>query len=216
MTGISELADAAGRVAGLALAFGRIDRACATHPDGTPESDSDHTVMLAWLAPALVAVTAPWLDAGLVAQFAIVHDAVEVFAGDTPTLRIDAAGRRAKAAREEQARLRWHAELDGTLGWLPAMISRYEAQREPEARFTRAVDKCLPLFVHLACGCADLRAYGVTAAELKGIIAQERDMIAAYAGDFPWLLELRDELAARAVAVLEELEARASDGEAGS
>lgn len=216
MTEIPELADAAGRVAELALAFGRIDRACATHPDGTPESDSDHTVMLAWLAPALVPVVAPWLDAGLVAQFAPVHDAVEVFAGDTPTLRIDAAGRKAKAAREEQARQRWHAELDGTLGWLPAMISRYEAQQEPEARFTRAVDKCCPTLVHLACGCADLRAHGFSAAELKGIFARDRPMIAAYAGDFPRLLELWDELAARVVAVLEDLEARANEGEAGS
>ena len=38
----------------LAMAFGRIDRTACYHPDGGPrESDSDHTVMLGWIAPAL-------------------------------------------------------------------------------------------------------------------------------------------------------------------
>jgi putative hydrolase of HD superfamily len=189
------------------MAFGRIDRTACRHRDGTPESDSDHTVMLAWLAPSLAAAIAPQLDAGLVAQFAVVHDAVETFAGDTPTLRIGAGELAAKKAREKQAELRWHDELDSTLPWLPAMISRYEAQREPEARFTRAVDKICPKLVHLLNGTADLAGYGITAGELDGILTRQRAGIASYAGEFTLLLDLYDDLARRAMSALRDYEA---------
>jgi hypothetical protein len=65
------VADAAIRLAGLALASGRINRTACRHPDGTPESDSDHTVMLGWLAPALADLTEPGLDPQLVAMYAL-------------------------------------------------------------------------------------------------------------------------------------------------
>jgi len=190
--------------------FALVSRTLCELPDGTPESDTDHTVMLAWIAPALAAATEPGLDPGLVAQFALVHDAVEVFAGDTFTLRIDAAGRAAKKAREEQAVRRWHASLGATLPWLPAMISRYEAQREPEARFTRAADKLCPVISHLACESRDMHAFGVTAAELEAILAREMSEMRQYAGEFTRLLALRAELSATLVAMLRDREREAS------
>src|SRR4051812_28867071 len=71
----------------LILAFGKVDRG-TYHPDGvTPESDTDHTVMLGILACAFADVFAPELDRGKIAQFALVHDLAEVYAGDTLTLR---------------------------------------------------------------------------------------------------------------------------------
>lgn len=86
----ADLAEAVIDLGRLALAFGRIDRTACYHPEGDMrESDTDHTVMLGWIAPALAAGLYPGvLDPGLVASYALVHDAVEVFAGDTPTLRI--------------------------------------------------------------------------------------------------------------------------------
>ena len=208
------LADAITALAGHALAFGRIDRTACLHPDGiTRESDTDHTVMLGWATPAIAARFFPGLDIGLVAQFALIHDAVEVFAGDTPTLRIDDNGRAAKAAREHAAAQRWHGEFAGSLPWMPVMIWRYEQQEEPEARFVRAADKILPKLVHVQNGCADLLAYGMTAGELETILGKQRGDIEAYAGEFGALMDLRDEMAARVVAVLREAEAsRASPG----
>ena len=192
-----------------ARTFALISRTICELDDGTPESDTDHTVMLGWIAPALAAATESSLDAGLVAQFALVHDAVEVFAGDTFTLRIDAAGRAAKKAREEEAARRWHADLDTLLPWLPAMISRYEAQQEPEARFTRAADKLCPVISHLACEARDMHAFGVTAAELEAILAREQSEMAMYAGEFTRLLRLRAELSATFVAMLRDREREA-------
>ena len=205
---VTAVADAAVRLAELALAFGRIDRTACTHPDGAPESDADHTVMLGWLAPALAALTEPALDPCLVAAFALVHDAVEAFAGDTPTLRITSDGLAAKAAREQAAARRWHEELGDALPWLPAMITRYEAQDSPEARFVRAADKICPKFLHVLSGAADLAGYGVTTGELRRILARQRAAATGYAGEFGGLLALYDEMAARTIRVLSDLEAR--------
>jgi hypothetical protein len=46
-----------------------------------PESDTDHTVMLALIACALAPIVDARLDVGLVAQYALVHDLVEAYAG---------------------------------------------------------------------------------------------------------------------------------------
>lgn len=192
------LAAAVVDLARLALAFGRIDRTAVYHPDGaTPESDTDHTVMLGWVACALAARFFPALDVGLVAQFALVHDAPEVYAGDTPTLRIDAAGRAAKAAREHAATRRLAAEFGARLPWLPALVGRYEGQDCAEARFVRGVDKVLPKAVHLLDGCAGLREHGMGRAELAGVLEAQRADMAGYVGEFAELMALRAELAGR-------------------
>ncbi|HEX4830347.1 MAG TPA: HD domain-containing protein [Trebonia sp.] len=197
-----EVADAAIRLAGHALAFGRIDRTACRHPDGTPESDADHTVMLGWLAPALAALTEPGLSPDLVAAFCLVHDAVEVFAGDTPTLVISDQERAAKAAREHAAADRWQAELGDTLPWLPSTIARYEAQDCPEARFTRAADKICPKLLHVLSGATDLAAYGMTYSALGQVLARQRADVARYAGEFTGLLALYDEMATRTLAAM--------------
>jgi 5'-deoxynucleotidase YfbR-like HD superfamily hydrolase len=169
----------------------------------TRESDADHTVMLGWVAPALAARCFPGLDVGLVAQFALIHHAVEVFAGDTPTLRITARGRAEKAAREHAAAQRWRARFGGRLPWVPDMIDRYERQAEPEARFVRGADKVLPKIVHLLDGCAGLREHGMGAAELADVFERQEAGMRRYAGEFAELMALREELVNRTVALHE-------------
>ncbi len=196
------LADAAEMVALRALQFGEIERTACQHPDGRKETDATHTVMLTWLAPALADLLYPDLDPVLVTAFAAVHDAVEVFAGDTPTLRITEAGRQDKEAREAAAEKRWHWEFDPELPWLPAMISRYERQLEPEARFTRAVDKILPGLVHFSNGARDLHEYGMTAAEQDSSVMGGLAGMREYAADFPALIELRGIISRRLTVLL--------------
>lgn len=196
-----QLADAVTELAGLALRFAAINRTSVYWTDQrTPESDTDHTVMLAWVAPALAARLCPRLDVGLVAQFAVVHDAVEVFCGDTPTLRIDDAGRAAKAEQEAVAADEWDLRFDDRLPWMPRTIRDYEAQVDPEARFVKAVDKMMPRLVHAFDRCTGLHEIGMDAAELA------RDMPAATAritghGEFPELEALAVELGNRLAAV---------------
>jgi putative hydrolase of HD superfamily len=209
--GTDALADAAELLASLALRFGEIERTACQHPDGRPETDSTHTVMLSWLAPALAALLYPdTLDPDLVSAFGSVHDAVEVFAGDTPTLRITAEERAAKKERERAAAGEWRALFLHSLPWLPAMITRYEEQAEPEARFVRAVDKCCPALVHMSNGAADVGEYGITADEVENMRSWRRAEMAEYAAEFPAILDLRDVLSARLSAMLREREAEGS------
>jgi 5'-deoxynucleotidase YfbR-like HD superfamily hydrolase len=60
--------------------------------------------MLGLIACAFAAAHLPDLDVGLIAQYALVHDLVEVYAGDTPTLRpLSAAAKARKRQREHHA-----------------------------------------------------------------------------------------------------------------
>lgn len=129
----------------LALAFGRVNR-ITCHPDGvTPESDTDHTVMLGIAACAFAARFAPSLDLGKIAQFALVHDFVEVYAGDTPTARIMSdADNLDKSEREAAALARIREQFDGEFPWIGETIESYERLDTPEARFVKVVDKAMP------------------------------------------------------------------------
>lgn len=175
----------------LSLAFGRVDR-ITYHEDGTTlESDTDHTVMLGLVACAFAArYPVMDLDLGLVAQFALVHDVVEVYAGDTPTLRINDAQRLSKAEREEAALARIRREFTA-LPWLASMIARYEERTEPEARYVKALDKLLPKITHILNGGKTLRDQGFTVAELQARYDQQLDELLVYAADFPALFHLR-------------------------
>lgn len=202
MADIGELAEAVIDLGRLALAFGRIDRTACFHPDGvTRESDTDHTVMLGWIAPALAARCFPQLDVGLVAQFALVHDMPEVYAGDTSTLRITSEGQRAKAEREATATARLRGEFGDRLPWVPFTVGLYEEQVLPEARFVRGLDKCLPKIVHLLDGCAGLREEGMGADELAGVFERQEAYMRRYVGEFAELMGLRAELVGRVVAL---------------
>ena len=91
----------------LVLQFAKVNRV-TLHEDGiTPESDTDHTVMLSVCACALAdALYKDKLDIGKVAQFATVHDLVEVYAGDTNTINISKAGREEKNKKEQESFMR--------------------------------------------------------------------------------------------------------------
>jgi len=184
----------------LSLAFGRVDR-ITFHEDGvTPESDTDHTVMLGLVASALAAREHD-LDVGLVAQFALVHDLVEVYAGDTPTLRaLPAHAKAAKKAREHAAFQRIVAEF-ADLPWLPATLAAYEAQTIREARYVRALDKLLPKVTHLSNRCSTLRAQGVGYDELAARYELQEKELLEYAADFPSVMALRADLVGRVLAI---------------
>jgi 5'-deoxynucleotidase YfbR-like HD superfamily hydrolase len=148
--------DRALALARLSLAFGRVERA-TFHEDGRrPETDTDHTVMLALVACDLLPLLCLELDVGLVSQFAIVHDLVEAKCGDTQTLTLDEEGRKAKALRERVA-LELLAQEFGETSWVVRTLRRYEEQIEPEARYVRVLDKVLPKLTHILNGCVAAR-----------------------------------------------------------
>ena len=155
-------------LADLALQFGRVHRV-TFHPDGLrPETDTDHTVMLAILACELGQVynaTVPAshrmhrLNLGLLAQLAIVHDLIEAEAGDTNTFAgLTADDQREKEAREARALASLRARLGD--GWTVQAIDAYEWQDDPEARFVRYLDKITPKLTQALNGSMQSRKAG--------------------------------------------------------
>lgn len=189
----------------LALDFGQVNR-MTFHPDGeTPESDTTHTVMLGLLACAIAERWFPGLDRGRIAQFALVHDLVEVYAGDTPTLRMQSADAKAeKKHREQAAQDRIYAELHEQLPWVPALIGAYENLDTPEARFVKMLDKLLPKITHLLNGAVTVRREGMTRAELVERYEQQGRDLDRYAAEFPEIEELRRALVAEVLGQLDE------------
>jgi 5'-deoxynucleotidase YfbR-like HD superfamily hydrolase len=134
----------------LILTFAKVNRA-TWHEDGTtPESDTDHTVMVSVCACALAdKLYKDTLDIGLVAQFAVVHDLVEAYALDTDSFGISEAQEKEKIARERAALDRLEKEFKDVYPWLPVMIKRYESFDTKEARFVKTVDKLMTKITHV-------------------------------------------------------------------
>ncbi len=187
----------------LVLAFGRVNR-ITYHPDGiTPESDTDHTVMLGVIACAVAAQHFPQLDLGLIAQYALVHDLVEAYAGDTPTLQLPTAdARTAKRAREHAAYERIVTEFGRSLPWIPVMIGAYENLALPEARFVKALDKLMPKITHLLNDAIVIRDQGMSRADLTARLDAQVAEMKEYAADFPALFDLYAELTYRLLALV--------------
>ncbi|MBP6888382.1 MAG: HD domain-containing protein [Candidatus Pacebacteria bacterium] len=151
----------------LVLRFAKVNRV-TYHEDGvTEESDTDHTVMLSVCACALAErLYKDVLDLGLVAQFAIVHDLVEVYVGDTDSFGLSQAGREAKESREHGSFLLIHDKFNTVYPWIGDMIERYEALDTKEARFVKTIDKAMPKITHILNGGAYFKKRGLTEEEM--------------------------------------------------
>lgn len=181
----------------LVLAFGRVNRVTC-HPDGTtPESDTDHTVMLGLLACAFAARFASHLDLGKIAQFALVHDLVEVYAGDTATAKtLSDEARADKQAREEAALKRIRAEFDAEFPWIGETIEAYESLETPEARFVKVADKVMPKITNTLNQGATFVLQGHDRESAVAFLSHQRmSLSTTYGSDQPEMLEMYDALA---------------------
>lgn len=129
----------------IAMQFSDVERTPRYH-DGERESDVEHSYMLALVAPELARTLELPLDTGLISQFAIVHDLVELKTSDVATFLLDEEAIAKKEQREADALQELICELPPHTGHL---LARYEAQQEPESRFVRLVDKLLPVVVDI-------------------------------------------------------------------
>jgi putative hydrolases of HD superfamily len=189
----------------VALQFGRTPRA-TFHEDGVRvETVTDHTVALGLLACSIAARFYPDLDLGLVAQFALAHDLVEVFAKDTSTLRLLTAEQKAdKKARERDGFERLVAMFGLDLPWVHLTIARYESQQTREARFVKALDKATPKITHILNGGVSAAAEDMTVDDLAARYEDQGRELEAYAADFPVVLELRKALVERMLDTIRE------------
>lgn len=174
----------------LAMKFARVERV-PRYDEKSRENDAEHSYMLALVAPELAERIFPGrFNLGLISQYAIAHDLIETKTGDVATFHHSAKDMEAK-------RLIEHAALEELLQELPpytAMILReYEAQEKPEARWTKACDKLLPVIVDiLGPGKKVMQEdYGVTTSEeLTESHAKLHGRIAESFKEFPQIVEV--------------------------
>jgi 5'-deoxynucleotidase YfbR-like HD superfamily hydrolase len=149
------------------------------------ENDAEHSYMLAVFGCALADRASLKLDVGKVSHYALVHDLVEVFAGDT-TIWAPQEVQVTKVAREADA-LKVIRNRFASFSWIGETIEAYEQLTDQESCYVYALDKILPYIVMAAVNHQpfppSLKAY-----EEKMSLA--RDKVARY----PRLLDLFDSI----------------------
>jgi putative hydrolase of HD superfamily len=179
----------------LVLDFAKVNRA-TFHEDGIrPESDTDHTVMLSVCACALAERLYPDLDLGKVSQFAIVHDLVEAYAGDTDSFGITSENKASKDEREHEAYMRIKSEFENVFPWIPETVARYEALDTKEARFVKTVDKAMSKVTHVLNGGQYFKNRGLSQEDfIRDYTTVMRTAEQKYGAEFPEIITLLEGL----------------------
>lgn len=176
--------------------FGSTNRAILYEDGVTPESDTDHTVMLGVIACALAHSYDKTLDIGKVAQFALVHDLVEAYAGDTQTLNASEETLRIKEEVEHAALQRIKKEFDDIFPWISETIEEYERLKLPEATFIKTLDKCMPKITHILNKGIMLKPHFQDALSAMEYFKKQNEKISgSYGSSHPILTELNQTLA---------------------
>jgi putative hydrolases of HD superfamily len=170
-------------IANLVMNLGKVDRA-TRHPDGTPESDTTHTVMLGVICVYLNHALGLGMNNGLIAQLVLVHDLHEAICGDETTLWQDPEMLAKKKIREAIA-IERVACLD-----IPGS-QLYHSQIIKEARFVRAVDKLVPKLTHILNNALVLKCEGMSKEEFhRTIMERQYSDMETYVSDIPEVLAL--------------------------
>lgn len=156
----------------LLLAFSQIDRVLQRkHGEAyVYENDTEHSynlAMTAWfLAPHF-----PLLDRDLLIRYGLVHDLVEIHAGDTDIYapaHIIATKKARETAAADQLQADW-ADFPN----MHDLIERYEERADAEARFVYALDKIMPIMQIYINEGHTWQVEGITAAKLNAVKADK-------------------------------------------
>ena len=126
------------------------------------ENDAEHSWHLAMMVAVLAEYADEPIDVGHTIRLVVVHDLVEIYAGDTPIY--DDQLRTSQAERELAAAQRLFGLLpDDQAVEFRALWDEFEARETPEARFAKAVDRLEPNLLNWMAGGGTWRTPGVTA-----------------------------------------------------
>ena len=133
--------------------------------DRRPENDAEHSWHLSLMAILLVEQAAEEVDLMKVLKMLLIHDVVEIDAGDT--FAYDQVGNQDKEEREQKA-------ADRLFGLLPedqatayrALWDEFEARQSPEARYAAALDRLQPLLLNFHTEGAAWQKHGIKKAQV--------------------------------------------------
>lgn len=134
---------------------------------GRNENDAEHAWHMAIMAYLLREYSNEPIDITRVMLMCLVHDVVEIDAGDT--YAYDTEGKKTQKAREEAAKERLYSMLpNDQKEELMAIFEEFEAWETPEAKFARAMDNLQPLLLNNSNGGGDWRSHEVSADQVYG------------------------------------------------
>jgi putative hydrolase of HD superfamily len=134
---------------------------------GRNENDAEHAWHMAIMAYLLREYSNEPVDIGKVMLMCLIHDIVEIDAGDT--YAYDEENKKTQAAREEAAKKRIFGMLpEDQATELMALFEEFEAYETPEAKFARAMDNLQPLILNNSNGGEDWKNHNVTSTQIYG------------------------------------------------
>lgn len=139
------------------------------------ENSAEHSWSLGILAMVFAEYAPPGTDLAKVAWMVLIHDIVEVDAGDT-FIYDDPSVLATQAAREEAAADRLFALLPaGQAAEVRKLWEEFEDRQSNEARFARALDRLHPMLANYRNEGGTWQANGVTADQVRKRVELIRD-----------------------------------------
>ena len=134
---------------------------------GRNENDAEHAWHMAIMAYLLREYSKEPVDIGRVMLMCLIHDIVEIDAGDT--YAYDADGLKTQKAREDAAKERIFSLLpEDQKQELVRIFDEFEAFQTPEAKFARAMDNLQPLLLNDSNDGGDWKEHEVNAEKVYG------------------------------------------------
>ena len=134
---------------------------------GRNENDAEHAWHMAIMAYVLREYANEPVDIARVMLMCLVHDIVEIDAGDT--YAYDAEGLKTQKARENAAKERIFSLLpDEQKQELMQLFDEFEEFATPESKFAHAMDNLQPLLLNNSNGGGDWKEHDVSAEQVYG------------------------------------------------
>lgn len=134
---------------------------------GRNENDAEHAWHMAIMAYLLKEYSNEPVDIGKVMLMCLIHDIVEIDAGDT--YAYDAESLKTQKAREDAAKERIFSILpEEQKDELIKLFDEFEEFKTAESKFAHAMDNLQPLILNNSNGGGDWREHGVTAEQVYG------------------------------------------------
>lgn len=169
--------------------FRHIERIILTKNSDRAENDSEHSYSLAMMAWYIVDAENLNLNVSKVVRYALAHDLIEVYAGDSFFYRTEAE-KAEKKRREAEAVKKIQAEFP-KFEALHQYIAEYEERSSAEAQFVYALDKLIPMLIIFQAGGSLWKKKNITldmAIGNKSAMIESDSTLREYWKDFKQLL----------------------------
>ena len=132
---------------------------------GRNENDAEHAWHMAVMAYLLKEYSNEPVDIAKVMLMCLIHDIVEIYAGDT--YAYDEEAKKSQKIREEQAKEKIFSLLpEDQKQELSALFEEFEQGESAEAKFVKAMDNLQPLILNNSNDGGDWKEHGVGASQV--------------------------------------------------